>query len=285
MTKVDAYFINVSTALSRREKIEDSYRHSGFSDDWSLTRFEALTPASPLVLVNDGSATDKLKANYLSHIECARAAIDSDNHLLIAEDDTIFCGQTEAWANQLFTMLPEAAWDVIFADIYVADSTRMPKLLRIRHSCMTNNRLMVYGAEFWDGPWAGAGCYIINKRSKEKFVKVLETAQVITPFDLALREATRSRLLNGVIVFPFITSVSDEADKSQVRAADDMIETTLFHYFRRLIWVGAQHDEDSLRRIKEEIARLVPTPPHPEVDILNAIMGPLLSLQLHWPID
>jgi GR25 family glycosyltransferase involved in LPS biosynthesis len=282
MHKIDGFYINLASSVGRREQIEKTFHASNLDENWTLTRFEALTPADEMVQHMEGHATDKLKGNYLSHLECIKLSRGSENHALIAEDDTIFGARTEYWVNRVIDVMPPESWDVIFTDIYVAAATAMPKLARLRHNCMAEDRVVMFGAHVWDNPWAGAGSYVVNQRSKDKLLAALTMEAINTPFDMVLREAVRTRALNGIIIFPFITSVSDEADKSLVRASDDMIETILLHYFRKLMWVGADNSPENLAKMRDEILALEIDKTSGECELLGTLLGRLLPLQYHW---
>jgi len=289
MHRIDAYYINLATAHDRRARLEQSFRDSGFSSNWTLSRFEALTPASQQVMEREGTgcATEKVKANYLSHIECLRLSKQTDNHALIVEDDTIFCDKTEQLLNNVIASLPEDSWDLIFTDIYVSDALVMPKLLKTRDKCLKTGQIVITNAAAWEGSWGGAASYLVNRNAKDKIADLLDMDPLQNAYDMVVRHFVSHQALRAIIVYPFLTTISAEADKSLVRdAGADPAELILYHYFRKLVWIGAENNPESVAQMSAEIKELTDRwlthRMKDEAVALGAILAPLMSCQMTW---
>jgi hypothetical protein len=130
----------------------------------------------------------------------------------------------------------------------------------------------------WKGAFAGAGAYVINKGSKDKILQAMTFASLDYAYDLLLRKAMCTGELNGFLVYPFLTTVSDIGDDSQVQGEDRLLEVAYMHLFRRLVWIGA----GDVSAIKARAEHLRPRDFPEDVAALESILMPLLSLQMHW---
>ena len=128
MSGVDIFYINLARAAQRRQAIEQSFADSKCSSTWRLNRFEAVDAASDEVKRREGPMTDALKANWLSHVGCAKAALTQGltSHVLVAEDDTEFSSVTEYWVNGIIANIDPAQWDVMYLDAFIPNATDMP---------------------------------------------------------------------------------------------------------------------------------------------------------------
>jgi len=280
MASLDIYYINLASATERRDRFLQSFSASNFSPGWRLTRFEAISGQSEQVARLPGSMPPNQKGAYLSHLECVRLSRDSDRHVMVAEDDTEFCHDTEMWVDSVIHQIPESAWDVIMMDFYVPNAVDMPKVLKLRRRCQTNNSVKLFNAAFWPHSFAGAGSYIVNRRAKDKFLNAMHVDSLICPYDLLLREVMRQQTIIGVLTIPFLTTVSETGDFSQHPTGHDHAMGSLLHMFRRLVWIGAK-DPGSLRR---EAGKINADGIAEDVATLGAIMTPLLAMQMDWDI-
>jgi GR25 family glycosyltransferase involved in LPS biosynthesis len=278
MVNMDLIYINLESAKDRDEEFLRSFQQAGFSGDWTITRLNAVNKNSDEVKNTPGIAADSLKGNYLSHVKCLELSISSGNHVFIAEDDTHFSKMTQHWLNTVIGSLAEDTWDVILADVYISDATDMPKLLKTRRRYLRDGALSVVNVSVWPIAFVGAGAYIVNKRSKEKLLNAVRPMSVDCAYDLILREVLRTQKLTGLVTLPFLTTISETGDDSQVQGDDRMLEVMLYHAFRRLFWIGAE-DAPAIQKRCELMGK---DTHDAEVDALCELMKPLLSIQMSW---
>ncbi|WP_141400622.1 hypothetical protein [Magnetospirillum sp. 15-1] len=276
--KLDILYINLQSATGRNDELVRNFSESAFTDEWTLHRFEAISAQSQLVLDTKGTASPNLKGNYHSHVECIRQSKCYDNHVMIIEDDTKFCHATQFWLERIIESISENDWDIILIDFYVSNAIDMADLMKARRQCLESNSISLTNAALWNRAFAGAGSYIVNKNSKNKIIEAMSFDSLDYAYDLLLRQAMCGGVLNGILVFPFLTTVSDIGDDSQVQGQDRLLEVIYMHLFRRLTWIGA----DDLQAIKERADQLRPKNFPEDVALLESIMMPLLSLQMHW---
>src|SRR6202012_367954 len=139
-------------------------------------------------------------------------------------------------------------------------------------------------ASKWEGGFGGAGAYIVNRRSKQKLLHVMEYHEhILHAYDMVLKFYSSHDVLNACIAFPFLTTVSELGDASTVAPNHrDMRETVLFHYFRRLVWIGADHRPEALAALAEELKKFDDMSATPETRTLAMLLAPLLALQMGW---
>jgi hypothetical protein len=112
----------------------------------------------------------------------------------------------------------------------------MFELLKVRRDLCKRNidvELMnLRGVEF-----AGSTAYIVNGKSKRKIHDILSTYKNIDlPYDLFLRQLCHSGALKIFALFPFVTTVSDFGDGSQIKAESVNPIELAWNMFRKMIW-------------------------------------------------
>ena len=284
MHKINIYYINTDYSTDRRERLEKNFSECGFSENWTLTRVKALTPDDEAVMNRPTDVSLKLVANYLSHLECITKSKENDDHAFISEDDTQFGKSTEHYVNIVLASLNEDDWDIIFTDIYVGDVLFMPKLFKRRARCSANNMLVTCKASNWEGGFGGAGAYIVNRRSKDKMLAVMQHHEhILNAYDMILKHYATHEIVRAIIAFPFLTTVSDTGDVSTVAPGHrDTREATLLHYFRRLVWMDADYRPEAMEELLERLKPLEDAFATPATRALSAIVSPLMAIQQAW---
>jgi hypothetical protein len=86
--------------------------------------------------------------------------------------------------------------------------------------------------------FAGSTAYIVNAKSKKKLYDLLNAATAIDlPYDLYLRGLVHSSMLNAYSLFPFVTSLSDYSEESQIKASNTDRPDLAWNMFRKMVWV------------------------------------------------
>lgn len=274
---IDAFYINLDTATERRRSIEASWAACNFKKGWTLNRFEAVKANSPEVQAIPGNCPAPFKGNWQSHVGVIRQALERGltSDILVVEDDTIFCDSTQAWVDGITAYLPREDWDILYLDVFISNAIDMPWFLKLRHQCFRESRVEVIDLKGYPRAFAGAGAYVVNNRALRKFLQLADLDSIHTCFDLYLKHLVRLGVLNGFLTFPFLTTVAELADDTQVpHPAQRFAQDRLMNAFRRLVWMGA--GEPDTRPVDDN------TVVTNDVKKLQDIVAPLLSLQLGW---
>lgn len=262
MTRFDLLYINLDRATGRREAIERSIASSHFSDRWSFFRYAAVAADSDRVRNAPGRISDSYKGNFLSHRHCLQLSLKSDAHLFVAEDDAMFCPQTGPLLENIVDTLPEDSWDILRTEITLLSATDIPKFYKMCMSEEGGQKIRLLDLSGFMSPYSGASTYVVNRKSKLKFVHAIDQAlerrngHYDFPFDSYLADMVRHSVLRGFVTVPFLTAPSFDEDESQAPqmfagkplSEDETVRRfnkvhrELQTAFRRLVWVGFRPD-------------------------------------------
>lgn len=235
---MDVFYINLAAQTERRRALEENFG-AVKPANWALTRVEAVT-AQDMAGRIPGRIGDGEKACFHSHIKALTLAKAGPGPVLIAEDDILFGAKSFAAIEHACTKIPETAWDIIFTDVSITNIHAMADLLLMR-------RQAVAGAPFGlvnlaRMPFAGSAGYIVNAHAKDKLLGLISnTGPLDFPYDIALQRAIAEGKLRGFVMFPFATTLSPDADHSQIRTLK--ADETAMSAFRRLMWLERDIDQ------------------------------------------
>lgn len=253
---MDILVINLETAAQRRGSVQKNFVDSGFPAHWTLKFMRAISAAQ---VGQNGVATSLGSGEtgcFLSHLQSLQAASAHDEHVLIAEDDVLFCSRTAAVVEAAIARLAPDTWDLLFTDLAVPRAEDMLQLFRLRRQLKPTGGfelLDLKGAIF-----CGSTAYVVNRRSKKKVLDALRPTQPFTiQFDLVLRAQIHAGTLKGSAIFPFATSLSPAAARSQIQG-EDIAADYLWNAFRRLMWIDA--GQDNVEAILEDVGGRVIDP-------------------------
>lgn len=277
MKELDLYYLNLGTAVARREAFLAKYEACHFTPHWHLQRFHAIDAQHDLVKTAQGSLGPGNKGCYFSSLVCITGALASDRHLFIVDDDIEFCRASQFGVDRAIEQTDEADWDVILTDTIIPNAYDMPRMLIARHEYDRGGHVTLI--DLGDAPFTFcAGSTIINRRSKQKILDLMKTDDFSAPWDMVMRRHIKKGLLRAFLIFPYMTTVSALADDSQIAPDQDKLEHRLYSEFRRMMWVGYQPKPYYSEFARKEYRDVI----RDEVLRMNAIMTPLLSLQLKW---
>jgi GR25 family glycosyltransferase involved in LPS biosynthesis len=267
---MDCLYINLARETKRRENLEknfDLFKKQG----WDLSRIEATSADDVRDRDVMGRLTPNEKACCLSHIEAVKASIAVGGHVMILEDDAEFGPHSCAIIDQIISSLPSDGWDVLFTDIGPGNEHYMIELLQLRRRLIRENQFKVLSLK---GVFFGAAtAYIINEKSKEKVLKGIAANEIFNvPYDLILRNLVFKDELRGFVLFPFATTLSDEALRSQIQQERTKYSDLILTLFRKAVWFD--RDLEKCRPYLE-----VPSPNGDELEnrIFGKIFGAMLS--------
>jgi GR25 family glycosyltransferase involved in LPS biosynthesis len=236
MTAMDCFYINLDSAEDRRLHIEKNFADYK-KPDWSLTRFPAIDKAYVERNNIAGAAKPAEKACFLSHQILMGQNLGDDKSYLILEDDAAFGARTCTLVDRVLERNKDLDWDILFTDVCIANMLTMFELVKRRRD-LGEKKIDVAVMNLCGVEFAGSTAYIVNGKSKRKVHKALRAyTDVDLPYDLFLRQLAHSGALNIHSLFPFVTTVSDYCDDSQIKTAGANPVELALNMFRKMIWI------------------------------------------------
>ena len=244
---MDCFYINLDSAEGRKHHLESNFAECR-KPGWTLTRFAAIDKV--YVEANGIAGTSKPgeKGCFLSHQILMGQNLGDEKSYLILEDDAALGANTCALIDKMLAQDTRPDWDILFTDVCIPNMELMFQLLKYRRE-LAKNRVDVAFLDLRGVEFAGSTAYIVNGKSKRKVHEALTACRTLDlPYDLYLRQLARRGILNIYSLFPFVTTVSDHCDDSQIKAAGaDPLELA-WNLFRRMIW-----SERNLQRCKSAL--------------------------------
>jgi GR25 family glycosyltransferase involved in LPS biosynthesis len=249
-------FINLPAAEDRRRSLEASFARTAASA-WQLSRFSALGPAD--VAAIPGSLTPGEKGCFASHRAALGEHLAGDDPVLIVEDDAVFSPQTFGVLDGL--LAHGGDWDLIFTDAALCDFNLMVHLAARRDGMAARREFLpvdLHGRSYF-----GSTAYAVRGSSKPRLHAALTAAAELNqPYDLFLRDLIHSGQFKAAVAFPFLTTLSPQADGSQIQGAEAAVFDSTLNAYRRLMYVARDLDQcradaERLAVRTDETARLV----------------------------
>jgi hypothetical protein len=223
------FLINLETETARRAAAEAAFAaapHAG----WELTPVRAVTRERAEKV--PGTLSGGEKGCLLSHREVITAALDDDAPIWIVEDDVAFGRHSFVAADAALAQARD--WDVLFTEVAVPDPPDMLKLAASWPARADDFRLIDLRAL----TFAGSTSYLLSGPGKRRLAEQLGRLETLDrPYDLLLRDLCQAGALAGRVIFPFVTTISEAADASQIRAGGPPLPDAIWNSFRRLMYV------------------------------------------------
>lgn len=237
------FYINLDTATLRKNQIENRFSHFKFNE--TLHRFNAINVNDVLNLNISGKITNIEKACFLSHATLIKSQQKINDHLFIMEDDIDFFRGTFSIIDNTIKAIEHIEWDILYTDVCVPEPSTMIDLVKIKNELQESKSFRILDLK--NMYFAGATGYIINKKSISKLSKLIEDVKELdTPFDLLLRNFIFNNEIKGYAIFPFITTLSNEAFKSQIQPQETLDTDLVWNVFRKLIWADSKVEDQEL---------------------------------------
>ena len=102
--------------------------------------------------------------------------------------------------------------------------------------------------------FAGATSYILSVSGIQKLNDIFRSyASLDEPYDLFLRNLIWTGKLKGFMLFPFVTTLSEQAANSQIQPAETALTDLVWNTYRRLMWMDANVDDfaEAAKTIKD----------------------------------
>ncbi len=252
-------FINLDSATERRTALEENFDKTMSKHGFSLHRVSAETTLDVKSRNITGIQTDSAKACYLSHVKAIEQSLEFKGPVLILEDDACFGERTgekliEAMSKFIGT---NVLWDLFFTDVIFGEISQMAELIWDNKMLMRRDRQVfkIFDLKGWT--FCGMSAYVINPNSKIKIKTILENQSTIDHLnDIYIRDRVQDDIVKAFTIFPFLTSVSDYSENSQVQSNEFTIAIRTINAFRKLCWndvdISGLSTEDLLKGIPED---------------------------------
>jgi GR25 family glycosyltransferase involved in LPS biosynthesis len=201
-----------------------------------------------------GSLRSNEKACFLSHKFAIKQNLNAIEPILIMEDDAVIGKSTCEILDNFIKLGNKFEWDILFTDICVPQPTIMIELIELRKKLSAGNKTQILNLA--DFVFAGATSYILNPNSLEKVFRLLDAKDSLDiPYDLYLRELIFENKLKGFVIFPFVTTLSNESDTSQIQLDDTANTDLVWNTFRKMIWMDRKIEDSKLflERINHDV--------------------------------
>lgn len=211
------YYINLARNEKRRAALVEHLTELGAADRYQ--RLEAVNGREVL----DQYPTELDPGNlglWLTHLQMLETVGNSDRHVHLIEDDTIFAKTAVPYFDLMLAHADAelSDWDLIFTDIHVPTSDMA--LFRQMAGAMQQWR-ETGGYALLDMetiPFSGTSSFFINGKSLGKYAELIggQWSQAL-PIDLFLRSLVVEGKLKSHLAVPFLTSVSRDSLESDIR--------------------------------------------------------------------
>lgn len=256
---MECHYINLESQIDRRDAIERNFQVNG-TEGWRLHRFEAVTASDVDRMGTPGRLRAGEKACFLSHRNLVRSVAAAGAPVMIMEDDAVFGAMTCRAIDAALGTASEADWDIVFTDICVGDLGFWPDFIRIRREFDQSREIKLF--DLAQIHFSGANGYILSPQFAPLFSRLLDEVESFdAPYDIYLRFLVRQFKLRAFVIVPFVTSISDMAERSSIQhPGEDPIR--IMNLFRRMTWMErdlSEHREtiDGLRaRYSNEETRM-----------------------------
>jgi len=234
-------YINLDIAIKRNIKIKNNLVENK-SNDWTIERFEAINTEYVEEYNVSGKVRDSEKACFLSHKNLINHYKNIKEPLWVLEDDARLGLNSSKKINEIIKIFNEFDWDIIYTDVCITEPTTMVELVKIRAQLALKDQTQILNLISIN--FAGATSYIINPKSISKICNLINQVNIINePFDLFLRKLIYENKIKAFVLFPFPTTLSDDAEDSQIQLTATGKTDLIWNTFRKMIWIDRNFEE------------------------------------------
>jgi GR25 family glycosyltransferase involved in LPS biosynthesis len=226
----------LDSASQRKVNLENNFATIK-KPNWTLSRFRAVDVEYVKHNNIRGTTSPGEKGCFLSHKLLIGENLSREGMIFIVEDDTTFGFRTCTLIDAILKQNMDINWDILFTDVCIPSLKKMIDLLQYRRELKTK-KIEVAFMELANVVFAGSTAYIVNAKSKQKIYDLLDAAtELDLPYDLYLRHLIHTSALIGFSLFPFVTSLSEFSEDSQIQASDIDRPDIAWNMFRKMIWI------------------------------------------------
>lgn len=229
-------YINLENAVERRAAIEANWAaYKG--NDWQLERFPAVDTHYIEQHAVPGSLRPGEKACFFSHSAAIEMNRGATSPLFLMEDDMVLGPSTADTVDNFLRVSGSYDWDIVFTDVCIPNPATMLDLIKLRHELAGSDSVRLLDLK--DMVFAGSSAYIVNHQSLDKLSGLLaQEEELNSPYDLVLRKLVYQKKLKALVFFPFVTSLSEDSETSQIQ--QDVSTDLIWNSFRKLVWVDRE---------------------------------------------
>ena len=133
------------------------------------------------------------------------------------------------------------SWDLIYTDVIIGSLPSMIELLSMRRGFSNSGVFRLI--DLRNVQFAAATAYIVNPNSKDKLLSLLRgIGSLDRPYDFYLRDLVNGQKLRAFVIFPFVTTLSEHAEKSNIQEHDYHAADLTLNAFRKLMWLERDAD-------------------------------------------
>lgn len=262
-------YINLDHAKQRSQAIESSFEKAA-RPGWTLSRFSALDTAFVDAHGIQGCRTRREKACFLSHKAVIETHTDAGEHLLVLEDDTLFGLATCEIVDGFLQQNAGGDWDLLFLDVSVVNIDDMLTLYFHRQALLQGGKIIPL--DLARVPFIGMNSYVVNAASRNKVLACIEAGLPIDiEYDVYMANQISARKLKAAVLFPFVTTLSQHADDSQIQRSSMDTVNRARNVFRNLMWLESKPGmiEHNLPAL---VAAVANSPHSPLATVLAALL-------------
>lgn len=233
---MECFYINLESAVERRSKFESNFA-ARKKPGWTLSRFAAIDGEYIKNNKIAGECSPGEKGCFLSHKTLIGSSLAHDKSIFILEDDATLGTRACTLIDAILAQNRNLDWDIMFTDVCIPQLQNMIELLKYRRE-LTAKKIEIAFLKLAKINFNGSTAYLVNAKSKQKLHDLLSyPTELNIPYDLYLRSLSHIGALKTYSLFPFVTSLSDFSDLSQIKMPGaHKIEMT-WNMFRKMIWL------------------------------------------------
>jgi GR25 family glycosyltransferase involved in LPS biosynthesis len=256
---ITCFYINLNEAVNRRKDLERSF-YNLKTAPFCLERIEATDKNAVRGPETQIRRTDR--AVNRSHLEALKRAQQNKKISMIMEDDTFLFRETFAILDTVIKNLDPENPIIIFTDVMITTPNGIVQFQNIYQP----KKLQLI--DLSQVQYAGASCYILTPAALNRVLYYAQSNLDLRPWDMTLRSLIHTEKLKGRVITPFITSVSEHADKSSNQPGDLQDTDFIWNTFRRSIslhpeffdlanarkYIASTYDTDQFETMTQVIA-------------------------------
>jgi GR25 family glycosyltransferase involved in LPS biosynthesis len=237
---MDCFYINLDSAAERKANFEKNF-NALKKPNWNLSRFPAVD--TEFVKNNNvpGESRPGEKGCFLSHKMIIGSNLGHERPIFILEDDAVLGARTCGLIDGMLQNKTQD-WDILFTDVCIPHVLAMVDCLRFRRE-LAAKKIEVAFMNLTKINFNGSTAYVVNAKSKQKVFDLLNAANELNiPYDLYLRGLAHISALKVFALFPFVTSLSEFSDMSQIQRQENRAQFA-WNLFRKMIWFERNLEE------------------------------------------
>jgi hypothetical protein len=162
-----------------------------------------------------------------------------EGHALILEDDALV-GPSTIKTLALALQMIKDDFDLVCTDACIPDIENMLILASLKKQLSVNEEIQIINLK--EINFAGASAYLVHKNFKKNYLHFLtHMSSYDVPYDLFIRDLIANDKIKGKLIFPFITSLSDQSLLTQNQLSGDKLRNLAWDAFRKMMFIDSSY--------------------------------------------